>query len=187
MEKLREQKVKAWRIIAKAEIKRQNFEEAERILKSSIAICVNDKTAKELNDMLVDVTKKLDQVKKKEKSMWQKAFKKGSDESIASDVPSPAVSPKRQNSSSESSLKAPSSSAAKIEQPLDIVDAEMKKLKEKYNSANPSSKKPSKPESNDNDGVNKPEDQVTKFITYSVVGIAVGAVIILAFNFFKRR
>lgn len=89
-EKLKDQKAKVWRIVAKAEVKRQNYEKAQEILKSAIAISSNEKMKKELNDLLVDVTKKLSLVKKKEKSMWQKAFKKGSEEPAEEITPPPS-------------------------------------------------------------------------------------------------
>lgn len=94
-EKLKDQKAKVWRIVAKAEVKRQNYEKAQEILKSAIAISSNEKMKKELNDLLVDVTKKLSLVKKKEKSMWQKAFKKGSEEP-AEEI-TPPLSPTKLN------------------------------------------------------------------------------------------
>jgi tetratricopeptide (TPR) repeat protein len=92
--KLRDQKVKVWRILAKSEMKRQNFEEAISYLKQALAISDSENTTKDLNELLNDVTKKLGQVKKKEKSMWQNAFKKRSeqpaaDDEISSSVPSP--------------------------------------------------------------------------------------------------
>lgn len=80
IEKLRDQKVKNLRIIAKSEIKRQNFEEAKAAITAAIAINQNETTGKELNTLLSDVTKRLSVLKKKEKNMWQKAFTKGKDD-----------------------------------------------------------------------------------------------------------
>lgn len=109
-EKLRDQKAKVWKIIAKAEVKRQNFENAQRLLKSALAICTTEKAKKEVNDLLVDVTKKLAQEKKKEKSMWQKAFEKGSEEGL-SPPSSPTKKPQPANGHSNTAPTNATSSA----------------------------------------------------------------------------
>jgi hypothetical protein len=102
--KLRDQKVKVWRILAKSEMKRQNFEEAISYLKQALAISDSENTTKDLNELLNDVTKKLGQVKKKEKSMWQNAFKKRSEQPAAEDEISSSVpSPKSIRSLAENS------------------------------------------------------------------------------------
>jgi phage anti-repressor protein len=79
-DKLKDQKLKVLKIIAKSEIQRKNFCEAKDFLESAVKLSTNEKAAKELNELLVDVTKRVKVLEKKEKNMWQNAFKKGKEE-----------------------------------------------------------------------------------------------------------
>jgi hypothetical protein len=77
-DKLKDLKVKAWRMIGKSEYSRKNYEEAKKALQSALALVGPGKFQKELADLLADASKKQAVEDKKEKSVWQKAFKKGS-------------------------------------------------------------------------------------------------------------
>lgn len=76
-EKLKDLKVKSLRVMGKAELKRNNFQEAKQVIDKAIGYSTNEKSTKELSDILIEATKRLQEEKKREKSIWQKAFKKG--------------------------------------------------------------------------------------------------------------
>lgn len=103
-EKMKDLKGKAYRIIGKAELKKKNYQEAKSNLKAALTITTNEKMTKELNELLNEATKKLSQEEKKEKSTWQKAFKKGSkgegdlytSSNPAADAEKSAISPKKE-------------------------------------------------------------------------------------------
>lgn len=78
LEKMKDMKVKALRIIAKSEIERKNFDLAKTALETALRLSPEAKINKELTDLLADTSKKLAAAEKREKSLWQKAFKKGS-------------------------------------------------------------------------------------------------------------
>ena len=122
-DKMRDLKGKAYRIIGKAELKKKNYLEAKNNLKSALSYTSNEKMQKELNELLVDATKKNAQEEKKEKSTWQKAFKKGSkgegdlytssqgeDDSAKQPKGSPINKDTKKNNSNNSPLKEKDSS-----------------------------------------------------------------------------
>jgi hypothetical protein len=77
-EKMRELKVKALRMVAKSEVHRKNYEQAKIALEVAVPLVAPEvKLHKELNDLLIEVSKKLAAEEKREKNVWQKAFKKG--------------------------------------------------------------------------------------------------------------
>jgi hypothetical protein len=76
-EKLKDLKIKALRVMGKAELKRNNFQEAKSVIEKAISYSTNEKSLKELSDILSEATKRLQDEKKREKNIWQKAFKKG--------------------------------------------------------------------------------------------------------------
>jgi tetratricopeptide (TPR) repeat protein len=74
IQKLTSLKLKAYRIVGKAEMEKNDIEAAKSDLEAALSVCDDPKLTKELTDLIQRCTKKLAQQSKKEKSMWKKAF-----------------------------------------------------------------------------------------------------------------
>jgi tetratricopeptide (TPR) repeat protein len=74
IQKLISLKLKAYRIVGKAEMEKNDIEAAKSDLEAALSICDDPKLTKELTDLIQRCTKKLAHQSKKEKSMWRKAF-----------------------------------------------------------------------------------------------------------------
>ncbi len=78
-DKMKDLKVKSLRIIGKSELQRKNFLEAKAAFEAAYLLVPTDsKGQKELSELLSEASKKLIVEQKREKNVWQKAFKKGS-------------------------------------------------------------------------------------------------------------
>lgn len=94
-QKLTSLKLKAHRIIGKAEFEKGDYEESKSDLEAALRFSEDAKVTKELNDLLQKCQKKISQQSKKEKSMWKKAFETNNKVPDSEDNLTPPVSPTR--------------------------------------------------------------------------------------------
>ena len=99
VDKLADMKIKALRIKGKAEDKKGDYDDAKKSLEAALKLSCNEKTTKELDDLLLTVVKKKNSEKKKEKALWKKAFdKRDADTSDDLDMPQATLSPTKKAS-----------------------------------------------------------------------------------------
>eukprot|EP01031_Cornospumella_fuschlensis_P039511 gene39511-48106_t len=99
VDKLADMKIKALRIKGKAEDKKGDYDDAKKSLEAALKLSCNEKTTKELDDLLLTVVKKKNSEKKKEKALWKKAFdKRDADTSDDLDKPQATLSPTKKAS-----------------------------------------------------------------------------------------
>jgi uncharacterized coiled-coil protein SlyX len=101
-QKLTALKLKALRIIGKAEFEKGDYDDAKSDLEAALRFSEDAKVTKELNDLLQKCQKKIAQQSKKEKSMWKKAFETNNKVPDSEDVLTPPVSPTRPKPSASS-------------------------------------------------------------------------------------
>ena len=94
-QKLTSLKLKALRIIGKAEFEKGDYDDSKNDLEAALRFSEDAKVTKELNDLLQKCQKKIAQQSKKEKSMWKKAFETNNKVPDSEDVLTPPVSPTR--------------------------------------------------------------------------------------------
>jgi hypothetical protein len=189
VEKLKEWKLKVVRLIAKSEIKRKNYVEAKTALENAITLTSNDKFLKELNELLADTQKKLAQEKKKEKSMWQNAFKKRSEQKEEDEPPtaqssSSPTSPMGNSNGGSFSPKAGATNGNDSDEKLKYFDSEMAK----FQTNKKVEKKTAQPKPAEETRVWKPDDLFASkyFNTFLFMG-TVGVLGTLAFWWSKRH
>lgn len=112
-QKLTSLKLKALRIIGKAEFEKGDYDDAKGDLEAALRFSEDAKVTKELNDLLQKCQKKIAQQSKKEKSMWKKAFETNNKVPDSEDILTPPVSPTRPkpSASAPTSNKSNSSSS----------------------------------------------------------------------------
>jgi hypothetical protein len=74
MQKVKELKLKAYRIIGKSKMKLNDFSSAKEDLEYALKFSDDQTTTKVLNELIAECTKKIALQLKKEKSIWKKAF-----------------------------------------------------------------------------------------------------------------
>lgn len=114
-QKLTALKLKAYRIIGKAEYEKNDYEAAKSDLEDALKICDDQKTMKELNDLIQRCTKKIAQQSKKEKSLWKKAFETNNKVPDDDEPLSLPTTPTRANPSSFSKNSSTSKGSSKDE------------------------------------------------------------------------